>query len=201
MRAVIWLLLVAPKRVLGFEQTRFVIGGGPDPPPTNDSYSNLNNAGVNFLHADSNEISTAGQAQLMASLCSANNLSCVVPFSAHKAVGTDSAVWGYFLRDEPKAPEWPELAARVQQVRQLRPGALAFINLLGYVNETENPSLAKELYGLDTWGEYVDTYLATVKPDVLSYDYYPDYSGQDQFHFELGFMRNRSQHAGVPLWT
>jgi hypothetical protein len=184
-----------------FEQHRFVIGGGPDPPPTNQSYSNLRNAGVTFLHADSNEVTTSAQAALMASLCEVNNLSCVVPFGTYKHVPTSDAVWGYFLKDEPRVADFSTLAAEVTQVRQLRPDALSFINLLGYVNDTLYPTKAKQLYGVDTWEQYVDMFLSTVKPDVLSYDYYPDYSGMDQFHYELGFMRNKSQHAGLPLWT
>jgi hypothetical protein len=59
-----------------FHQSRFVIGGGPDPPPTNVSYSNLHAAGVTFVHADTNEVSGVAGAKQMAALCAANNLSC-----------------------------------------------------------------------------------------------------------------------------
>ncbi len=56
-----------------------VIGGGPDPPPTNVSYSNLNAVGVTFVHADTNEVTSVAGAKQMAALCRANNLSCALP--------------------------------------------------------------------------------------------------------------------------
>ena len=39
-----------------------------------------------------------------------------------------------------------------------------------YVQETLS------LYGFATYEEYVDTFIATVKPDILSYDCYPEYN-------------------------
>ena len=164
------LAAVAAARAAGFRQTRFVIGGGPDPPPTNTSYSSLNAAGVTFLHADSNEVTSVAGAQRMAKLCATNGLSCALPLVANKAVTPDgSSVWGFFVKDEPRAKDFPGLAKDVAEIRALHPSALSFINLLGTKNFTA--AEAKALYGVDTFSEYVDSFIATVKPDILSCEF------------------------------
>ena len=168
------LLAAAPSAAAAssFRQTRFVIGGGPDPPPTNASYSNLHGASCSFVHADTNEVTSLAGAQAMAGLCAANNLSCALPLLAAKTVSapTDN-VWGFFVHDEPRAKDFPGLAQTVSSIRASHPGALSFVNLLGAINASEMaPGFAKQLYGVDTFEEYVDSFIATVKPDVLSYD-------------------------------
>ena len=202
------LLLCAQSAGAAFRQTRFVIGGGPDPPPTNVSYSNLNAVGVTFVHADTNEVTSVAGAKQMAALCRANNLSCALPLLAANTVAPDrDSVWGYFLHDEPNARDFPGLAKAVAAVRSQHPDALSFINLLGtYDTATAaarnfSAAEAKALYGVATFEEYVDSFIATVKPDILSYDCYPEYSEMDNFHYNAGFMRNKSLHAGIPMWN
>jgi len=194
-------MLLCAQSAGAWRQSRFVIGGGPDPPPTNVSYSNLNSVGVTFVHADTNEVTSVASAQKMASLFRANNLSCSLLLLATKTVAPDGdSVWGYFIHDEPRAREFPGLAKTVAEVRSQHPDALSFINLLG----TKNFSAAetKSLYGVATYDEYVDSFIATVKPDILSYDCYPrDLSEMDNFHYNGAFMRNKSLHAGIPMWN
>ena len=59
------------------------------------------------------------------------------------------------------------------------------------------------LYGTDSYDKYVDGFISTVKPDILSYDCYPGpvKSEMDLFHFNLQLMRNKSLAAKIPLWT
>jgi len=168
----------------GFVQTRFVIGGGPDPPCTQTSYANVRAVGCSFLHADSNEVHSVAGAQQMAKLCAANNLTCALPLVAIKEVAPDANVWGYFLHDEPRFKDFEGIAKSVASVRALRPTALSFVNLLGYGNFTGQEN--KNLYGTDTYDEYVDAFISTVKPDILSYDCYPNpiKSEMDLFHCE-----------------
>ena len=49
--------VTARSALSGFRQSQFVVGGGPDPPPTNLSYTSLVGAGVTFVHADTDEVS------------------------------------------------------------------------------------------------------------------------------------------------
>jgi hypothetical protein len=153
----------------GFVQTRFVIGGGPDPPCTQTSYANVRAVGFSCLHADSNEVHSVAGAQQMVKLCAANNLTCALPLVAIKEVAPDANVWGYFLHDEPRFKDFEGIAKSVASVRALRPTALSFVNLLGYGN-LSSPTAYKNLYGTDTYDEYVDGFISTVKPDILSYD-------------------------------
>ena len=118
----------------GFVQTRFVIGGGPDPPCTQTSYANVRAVGCTFLHADSNAVTSAAGAQQMATLCAANNLTCVLPLAGLKAVAPGANVWGYFLHDEPGAKDFAGIAKQVAEVRALRPTALSFVNLGGFAD-------------------------------------------------------------------
>jgi len=181
-----------------FHQTHFAIGGGLVPPLLNESYSLLQDAGMTFLHADSAEVASVAQAQQMASLCAEYNLSCLMPMNSYKAITPSSAVWGYFLRDEPPASEFNSLAASVAEMRKVHPDALTFVNLFGV---TEDPTRARALYGVDTYEEYVDQYLATVKPDILCYDFYPSNATMWEYHQNLAFIRNKSLHAGIPFWN
>ena len=136
----------------------------------------------------------------MAALCAANNLSCALPLVALDTVPPNGhSVWGYFVRDEPKGADFPGLASRVASIRKAHPTALSFINLLGYVNMTEERNVG--LYGFKTYEEYVDTFISTVKPDILSYDCYPEYSRMDNMHYNLAFHREKALAAGIPMWN
>ena len=86
----------------------------------------------------------------------------------------------YFLRDEPNAKVFGQLAAEVAAVRKLHPGALSFINLLGYVNATAYPSKARSLYGVDTYEECV-THFSFVSVS------FPFFSFHTQPSFTTGF--------------
>jgi hypothetical protein len=133
----------------GFVQTRFVIGGGPDPPCTQTSYANVRAVGCSFLHADSDEVHSVAGAQQMAKLCAANNLTCALPLVAIKEVAPDANVWGYFLHDEPRFKDFEGIAKSVAGVRAMHPTALSFVNLLAYANFS-SPTEYRHLYGTDT---------------------------------------------------
>ena len=42
---------------------------------------------------------------------------------------TSSAVWGYYLRDEPTSSQWPLMKQQQDRIRAAQPDALVFINL------------------------------------------------------------------------
>jgi len=127
----------------GWRQSQFVVGGGPDPPPTASSYNNLAGAGVTFVHADTDEVTSVAAAKTMALLCAANNLSCALPLVAAGTIPPNGrSVWGYFVRDEPKGRDFPGLASQVAGIRKTHPTALSFINLLGYANMSAEATLS-----------------------------------------------------------
>ncbi len=81
----------------------------------------------------------------------------------------------------------------VTRLRQIDPARVAYVNLLpDYVGA--------EALGTDTYAEYVDAYMAEVRPSLLSVDYYPftDGADRDTFFADLWLIRDRALAAGVP---
>lgn len=92
------------------------------------------------------------------------------------------AVWGYHLFDEPyPEDQFPPLADRVRALREADPTHVAFINMLS------------------TTGEFLRSYLSTVKPELLSFDYYQWWWGRDRYFEKLEQFREAALAAGVPL--
>lgn len=107
-----------------------------------------------------------------------------------KRVNDHPAVYGYHIKDEPDHSQFPELAKAVTLVHDLAPGKWAYINL--------PPGMGEGYDG------YLDIYVKTCHPKILSYDNYP--VGQDG-SFSYGFWANIAQvrNAGLrhnlPFWT
>lgn len=107
-------------------------------------------------------------------------------------------VWGYFLRDEPSAKDFPALAERVAALRVARPGKLAYINLF--------PSYCDlERLGTPSYDEHVRRFVAEVNPDVLCMDHYPimrpDKDGRPGYLADLDTMRRHALAADIPWWN
>lgn len=83
---------------------------------------------------------------------------------------TNDAVLGYFLKDEPGAQEFPALGKAVAHVKKLAPGKIAYINLFPDYATLGAPDISQ----LDTtsYAEYLDRFIAEVKPQLISYDNY-----------------------------
>ena len=186
-----------------FVQDRFAIGFWVDPPLDDQAdahYRELADANFTLLIGSS----AGGDAKAIErqlALCEKYNLKAVIFCSglAPAEMPTGPACWGYALRDEPGAEDFPALRAQVDAVRDARPGALAYINIFpNYASE-------KQL-GTPTYDEYVARFLKEVGVDVLSMDHYPIFQpdqkdGRDNYCVNLGVMREQSQAAGVPFWN
>lgn len=105
------------------------------------------------------------------------------------------ALYGYFVMDEPpdSSTEMSNIARIVKQLRLRDPDRLAFVNLLptyGFPDE-------------DSYRTYVSGYIETVKPDILSFDYYPEdtTAGRDGFSNNLRIIRDFSNAHGKPFWV
>jgi len=94
----------------------------------------------------------------------------------------DSAVWGYYVLDEPgSAEEFEELSAKIKAFREADPNHPAYINLLS------------------SGGDYLSGFMETVHPDILSYDYYQWWWGSEAHFAKLEEYRNAAVTAGTPL--
>jgi hypothetical protein len=102
------------------------------------------------------------------------------------------AVFGYYLKDEPSADEFAGLAIAAQVVKELHPGAWPFIDLL--------PNGA---FGNGQYPGYVEQFVKTCAPPILSYDHYAlmeDGSLGGDYFENLQQMRAASLAAKVPFW-
>ncbi len=112
-------------------------------------------------------------------------------YEGHPALGA------FFLQDEPSITQFANLAKLSAAFRRLSPRHLEYINLF--------PTYASQRQlGAYTYEEYLERFLTTVKPQVLSYDHYALLKGgslrQDYFE-NLELIRQASQRAGIPPWN
>jgi hypothetical protein len=133
-------------------------------------------------------------------LCQKYNLRAVVAadISKPERMPNGAACWGYALRDEPSAKDFPALRAMVDKVRAARPGKLAYINLF--------PTYASpEQLGTPTYDEHVSKFVHDVDVDVLSMDHYPlmrpDKDNRDDYCANLVVMRKYALERNIPFWN
>lgn len=143
---------------------------------------------------------TPEQVERQLSLCEKYDLKAIVAGGEQPAdtLPTGPACWGYKVRDEPSADEFPALAEQVAAIRKARPGKLAFINLY--------PSHASPAHwGADSYEGHVANYVEMVKPDVLCFDRYPlmrpDIDERDGYLENLDIIRRHALRAGIPFWN
>lgn len=104
------------------------------------------------------------------------------------------ALDGYFVHDEPTADQFESVAKVVDRLRAADPAHLAYVNLLpDYV-------LPKGLKA-DSYADYVERFATGVRPELLSYDYYPFGKKQQRSSFftNLATMRDVAQRHRVPF--
>ncbi|HOX40492.1 MAG TPA: sialidase family protein [Candidatus Brocadiia bacterium] len=136
------------------------------------------------VYADANFNTVMSKADMLDS-CLKNDLRVLLMESSEKApaLAGHKAVWGWFVQDEPKEEEFPRLARDVQRCHDADPGHPAYVNMLPIIN--------------------LDAYISTVKPRVLSYDYYQWWAGSGSgsgfYCRRLEVYREAALKAGIPL--
>ena len=107
-----------------------------------------------------------------------------------------SALWGYFITDEPSADEFRALADIVAELRRLDPDHPAYINL--YPNYAEPWRLGAERYA-----DYVTQFIETVQPSLVCYDHYAlleDDVTRPVYFPNLATVRGKCVEAGLDFW-
>lgn len=106
------------------------------------------------------------------------------------------SLYGYYVWDEPGTASFADCRELTNLYRRLAPDKMAYSCIV--------PS-----YGPYTWPTgypaYVDDYLRTVQPQVLSMDYYPfqfqsSIKTTSDLWRDLGYLRKRAKEAGIPHW-
>ena len=89
------------------------------------------------------------------------------------------ALMGYHIVDEPGASAFGGLAEVAAELKKLDPEHLVYINLLPNYATSDLNSTPSQL-GTDTYDRYLDRFMQTVKPDVLSWDHYHMLADRDR---------------------
>ncbi len=185
-----------------FVQDRFVIGFWVDPPLDDRAdarYAEIAEANFTMIIGGSPGWPAEKTKQLL-DLCAKYGLKAVLHVGgvSEADLPDHPACWGYGLRDEPGAKDFPGLREKIDAVRSLRPGRLGYINLF--------PTYATpEQLGCANYDEHVRRFMDEVAPDVLSMDHYPlmrpDADGRDGYCENLEYMRTYSLQHNVPFWN
>jgi hypothetical protein len=119
-----------------------------------------------------------------------------------KDYGKHPALLGYALTDEPGADRFPGLAEVVKSLRELAPKHLAYINLFPNYATTNRMTTPSQLQ-TDTYDQYLEKFVQTVAPDVLSYDHYHFLTDSDRpgFFGNLASAQRVAKEVNIPFWN
>lgn len=120
------------------------------------------------------------------------------------ASGSNKAVQGYFITDEPGASEFPALGKAVAAVKKYAPGKLAYINLFPDYATLGAPDRSQ--LGTSNYTEYLERFVQEVNPQVISYDNYKvqfsmdlkDQAGAAGYFENLLAVRRVALEHGLP---
>lgn len=121
--------------------------------------------------------------------------------------GSSRAIMGYFIMDEPGTPDFDALARAVDAVRRYAPGKLAYINLFPGYATIGAPD--KSQLGAASFSEYLERYVAQVRPQFISYDNYMVQYSDDLldrqkaagYFSDLLEVRRVALRYGLPFWN
>lgn len=111
--------------------------------------------------------------------------------------GNHSAVFGYYLRDEPTAAWFPGLEKVASAIREFAPGKWPYINL--FPDYADNSQL-----GTTNYADYLDRFVTTCHPRIISYDNYSlmdDGLIRGSYWTNLEAVRNACKKHGVEFWN
>lgn len=112
-----------------------------------------------------------------------------------KKVKDHPALFGYFLRDEPAAADFPNLATWAKRIRSVDDTHPIYLNLF--------PNYAPDNILGCTYPEYVHRFVEEVGLPMLSFDYYPvTVEGvRESWWSNLEVVSKEAEAAGVPFWA
>lgn len=104
---------------------------------------------------------------------------------------------GFYVWDEPHIEQFAQTRRIKDYFEANAPEKLAFSCVL--------PSYGCYTWDAGTYPDYVDEYIETVDPDILSMDYYPFMSGPQTLYYngiwkDVGYFRQRSMDYDKPFW-
>jgi hypothetical protein len=174
------------------------------------------NGNSHGLYNDSEIHPTAARIALEIALCDKYDLACIptlcgkvdvngAPPEECLHLGAQSPnFWGFQLLDEPSSQEFPAMGNFSKRLAAVRPNAMQYYNLLG--------SGASGFHNQSLYEQYWDSFVTLVNPDVLSQDFYPDFSlpfslashsreSKERYAISLAVQRKRGLAAAIPFWN
>ncbi|HRO44781.1 beta-galactosidase [Agriterribacter sp.] len=119
------------------------------------------------------------------------------------------ALFGYHLRDEPNAVDFPELAIWMKRIQAVDKQHPCYINL--FPNYAALSQLFAEDYelepGKDMYEEHVDVFLKEVPVPFISFDHYPisEKNGvrtlRSDWYKNLEIIAAAAKKSGLPFWA
>ena len=109
------------------------------------------------------------------------------------------ALAGYFLRDEPKKNDFPELGSLAKKINNIDGKHFCYVNLL--------PNYAApNQYGASSYEDYLNDYLQAVPVQLISFDHYPIVglnkpTLRNNWYSNLETVSSASQRSGKPFWA
>ncbi|HZT43508.1 MAG TPA: hypothetical protein VFA07_15190 [Chthonomonadaceae bacterium] len=199
----------------------FPIGGWCSPPEpyiTTEQYKRLADAGFTIVMPPCDGEATVARNRKILDTAKAAGLRAIIsdarmPLAitghaeaekALKAIVADyhrhPALLGYFLTDEPSADQFAGLAEVVAALHKLDPDHLVYINL--YPNYASNNLAAHpSQLGTDNYTLYLQQFAQTVKPDLLSFDFYGFMTSGDRSGFYGNLAAAQRALAAAPPQT
>jgi hypothetical protein len=193
---------LAAMQAVAFEQERFAIGFWVDPPMDTRAEARYEEiADANFtLVIGGFGASTRDTVLRQIALCEQFDLKAIVSLCdwPMEELPDSPAVWGYAVRDEPSANDYPALAEKVAAIRSARPGKLAYINLFPCVASAEQ-------LGTPDYKDYVERFATEVNTGLLSFDHYPimkpGVDDRARYLVSLEVTRDVALRHGVNFWN
>ena len=156
-----------------------------------ENLDKLHAAGLKALYFDSRIHARGDQVNLAPGEIRERVEEAVAKVSEHPAL------YGYYVCDEPGADDYPGLARWHEAFQKADPDKLAYINLF--------PNYASpQQMNVPTYEEYVESYITTVAPTIVSYDHYALMEGgtlRDSYFNNLEVIRAASQRHELPFWN
>ncbi len=113
------------------------------------------------------------------------------------------ALIGWQVKDEPLYYDWTKILVNYDAIKGIDPDRLSFCNLA-----VDNDS--KWIGHNSTYAQYLDEYIATFRPPLLSFDYYPidtdkstkkPHLHKETFFDNLLMFANKSKQYNIPFWA
>ena len=180
-------------------------GGLPSDKATVERYRELAEAGFTINFSGFGDVEAALKGLDLAQAAGVKlMISCAAlkkdPAGTVARVKSHPALAGYYLRDEPPASAFPELAAWEKQLQTVDPDHFTYINL--FPNYANSDQLSAPDYQ-----QYLDRYMRTVPARLLSFDHYPVIQGpkepflRGEWYDNLERISAAARKAQIPFWA